>query len=218
MFKQLTRAVLSFSLLALPVHASTVFFLTQSGISGVPSGPDYAKVTLDQINTNTVQVTETLLNGDVLAVTGAGDALDFNTDVAVGLVPGSLTTGFTFSTGTFSFGSFGSFAYAVDCTSTTVCGNGTSAPRFGGSYSFEVTTTNPLNSLTASDFIANNAGYYFASDIGVPQTSGAFSTGVIGGNTNGQAPPPRVPEPSTVILMSAGIGALAWVRRNRTSS
>jgi hypothetical protein len=186
-----------------------MIYTLNSGGTCCGTGP-FGSITLHSIDADTVMVTETLTSGDVFAVSGAGASLEFNVNEAFSYVPGSLTTGFTSgSNGTAS--SFGSFGFFVDCTSSLVCGNGTSPPQFTGPLSFEIYSA---AGLTAANFVSNTNGYFFASDIGVPKTGGGFSTGDVASNLGvSQSPPPSTPEPSTMIMLTVGSLALLLVRK-----
>ncbi|HEY3835262.1 MAG TPA: PEP-CTERM sorting domain-containing protein, partial [Bryobacteraceae bacterium] len=170
--------------------------------------------TLTSVNADTVMVKETLASGEVFAVSGAGKSLAFNIDEAFTIVAGSLTSGFTSGSST-SSSPFGSFSSFVDCTSTTVCGNGTSPPTFSGPLSFEVFNA---AGLTPSDFISNGTAF-FASDIGVPKTGGGFNTGNVASDSGvSLAPPPSTPEPSTMILLGLGSFAMFVVKKRSSRS
>src|ERR1700761_9500170 len=134
-----------------------MIYTLNAGGSCCGTGP-FGSITLHSIDADTVLVTETLAPGDVFAVSGAGASLEFTINEAFSYVAGTMTTGFTSgSSGSAApFGSFGSF---VDCTSSAVCGNGTSPPQFSGPLLFEVFSA---AGLTAANFVANG-GYFFAS-------------------------------------------------------
>ena len=192
--------IIGFSALA---RADMIYTLNLGG-SCCGTGP-FGTITLHTVDADTVMVTETLAAGDVFAVSGAGKSLAFNIDEAFTIVAGSLTTGFTSGSST-SSSPFGNFSSFVDCTSSAVCGNGTSPPQFSGPLSFSVFNA---AGLTTADFIANAGGDFFASDIGVPKTGGGFNTGNVASNSGVQQspPPPTAPEPGSMILL--GLGSVA---------
>jgi len=210
---------LSLGLLGLVIafHAPTakadLIFNLDNGGTCCTGGP-FATVTLHQVNSTTIQVTETMLGGDVFAGTPPpAQSLAFNVDKSFTYVANSLTTGFTTGTSA-SESPFGTFPFFVDCTDNTVCGNGTSPPTFTGPLTFEITNA---GGLAFTDFITNAGGFYFASDIGQPKAGGGFNTGSVGTSTPG-TPTSPVPEPSSVVLMITVAGAaLQFSRKRRTS-
>jgi hypothetical protein len=166
------------------------------------TGP-YGTITLTNGAANTVNISETLLHGNVFAGSGAGDALAFNVDKAVTL--GNVVPAGTFVVDSTPKGvPYGTFGYAIDYT-----GSGTSPPTF---TSFSFTTTDG-STLTVQDFVTNVAGYFFASDIGVLQTNGTFQTGNVA--SNGPTTPQSVPEPISIALMGVGLLGLGSTRRRR---
>ena len=167
----------------------------------------FGNVTIEQgANSKTVDITLTLAPGEIFANTGAGDALGFNLTNPFSLVPGSLTTGFKLN-GPDTFSYAGSFLESIVCT---VCGHGTSAPQITGPLSFSLVSN---TDLAPGDFLSNDQGFFFASDIGVPSASGGLNSGVVAGND----PMTPVPEPGSILLlMTASAAILLQVRRLRT--
>jgi hypothetical protein len=188
----------------MPLHADFIFNLNQTGIAGFSSGPTYATVDLHQVDPFTVLVTENLATGDVFAVTGAGDSLEFTIDKSFSYLAGSMSSGFTGYTSGDSASGYGSYGSYVKCTS---CGSGTSSPRYSGPLSFEVYNA---GGLLLTDFVANNDGYYFASDIGLSKGGDSYATGVVASNIDA-----ATPEPSAVVLMSTCAGLFLVKLRKR---
>jgi hypothetical protein len=200
-------APMALALMGLPAQADIMYTLLDSG------GNTAATITLKAIDGNTVQVTEDLSPAYVWAVTGAGESLEFNVDKPFTFV-GPLSDGFT-ATGAATASSFGSFSASVDCTQEPLCGNGTSA-KFAGELQFEIKNT---SGLTPEDFISNRGGWYFASDIGAPTSSGRFSTGNLGTDTPGTTTRDlsSVPEPGSIILFGTLLaGVVTGLRKGRS--
>jgi len=196
-----------------PAAKADLMFNLDLGGSCCTGGP-FATVTLHQVNSTTVQVTETMLGGDVFAGTPPpAQSLAFDVDKSFTYVAGTLTTGFTTGTNA-SEPPFGSFPFFVDCTDGTVCGNGTSPPTFSGPLTFEVTNA---TGLLATDFVKTGpTGYYFASDIGQPKAGGGFNTGSVATSTPGT--PSSVPEPTSILLLVTVVGAVGTLSRKRRIS
>jgi len=187
---------------AVAARADVIYNLTVDGCGGtcgVPTGLGpgvFATIDLMQSGANVV-VTETLATGDVFAVGGAGNALDFNITSNPNTNPitiTGITSGFGVGPTATKASSFGTFDYSIVCL---LCGNGTSPPTYSGPLTFTV------QNVTVADFnVLSDMDYYFASDIGGLLANGNFSTGNVAGNT----PPVTVtPEPSSLLLMGTGI-------------
>src|SRR6478672_2544169 len=138
-------------LTASPASASSItYFLNQSGTG--PTGTA-GQVTLDDTGDDSVNILVTLNDGYEFVKTGAGDALAFNLVDDPAIAIADITTGFAVGLTNVSESPFGTFNYAVSCTSG--CGNGGSHPN-PGPLSFDVL----LTGVTVDSFIANSKGYY----------------------------------------------------------
>jgi hypothetical protein len=72
-----------------------------------------------------------------------------------------------------------------------------------------------LTQAVSSGGIPNNAGYYCASDIGVPNGYGAYNSG----NVASKGPiVTNAPEPACVALLGVGLFALGLINVNRAFS
>jgi hypothetical protein len=193
-----------------PAVASTVTYTDslQSGNMCTGCGP-FGTVAVSTVSghTDEVSVTLTLTSGEVFANTGAGSALLFEISGNPTLTVSGLTTGFSFSQSSSPMHADGSGNWhnAIVCD---VCGSGTSPPQNSGPVSFLLSVAS--GTLTPMSFVTNGNGYLFASDIGVPQSGGGFSTGDV--VTSG--PLTTVPLPaSSWFLLSALAGFGAFTRR-----
>ncbi|PZU09869.1 MAG: PEP-CTERM sorting domain-containing protein [Sphingomonas sp.] len=101
---------------------------------------------------------------------------------------------------------FGSFDYAIDCT--TACGPGYGG-GFDGTLSFTVTANSGLLSLASLDFnTVSGANIYFTTDL----VNGAGSTGNIGATAI------ALPEPASWAMFIIGFGLVGSSIRRRKAA
>ena len=187
-------------------HADVVYQFTYDGCSG-GCGPQnsFGTVTLSQVDSNTVDISVTLLNTNAFVTTGSHAGFAFNFlggDVTVGTLP----TGWSDAGANVGEPSFGNFAHGIDCdkgNSNSKSGCAGSNP-WDGILDFKVSRT---GGLSVSDFRNNSGGYAFAVDILSGTTS---KTGVVAAGLS------DVPEPGTLAMMGTGVLGLAGVLRRAT--
>jgi hypothetical protein len=185
--------------LASTAAANTIFVLDQDGCTGSCGLGPFATITLTQSAPGTVTVFETLAHHMLFAGTGAGEALSFS--VLGAPVIGNLTSGFAIGPANVKASTFGEFSFSISCTA---CRGGqlTNPP---GPLSFTLSSPTGFH---LSDFVSNDLGYYFASDI-------RGSNGNTGNVATGEAQ--SVPEPAPFVLVGAGLVGFSLFRQRRAS-
>jgi hypothetical protein len=169
---------------------STIFNLTQDSCSGGCGVSPFGTVTLNQADSNTVDVTVDLFNGNKFVTNGNHEALSFTVGGAAVTISGFNTTNFSIDTGLINNPGFGSFGYGLVTS-------GTIPPPL----TFVVSRA---SGLSINDFIGNADNIYFASDI---QSGANGHTGAVGALA-GVNQTSTTPEPGTIVLTVGGLGLL----------
>jgi hypothetical protein len=203
---------------AVSACAGTLTFnLTADGCTNSCGIPPFGTVTLTDgaPGSNSVLVKETLSPNEYFVGSGAGDALEFNTDLILDKVNpfldiafSSISTGFAVGPIPDSASAFGAFQASIACTAC----QGGKATNPVGPLTF--TLTSLIGPLTINDFVANAARYYFAADIyGNNGNTGNVAALASGGPVD---PVDPTPEPATMLLTLSGIGLVGiGVIRNK---
>jgi len=184
----------------------------------------FGYVTLHQVNSSTVSISETLTSGDTMALsdyyvnTGSGghQPFAFNLDKAVVITGVTPSTYFAAGTGSTTISGLGTFSNYISCTSN--CGSGASGSTLYG-QSITFSTANG-SSLSYADFISNSSGFLFASDIigGYPSgntgevaayASSACNTATTTCAGANVTTPTATPEPSTIVIFGTSLLGLS---------
>ena len=198
----LTAGLLGLGLMAISGSASeaSIFtsFTSELDVNINNVAGDFGTVTVTDI-TDGVSVDVTLTNGATFVTTGGGHE-SFALNLSVGTL---ASTAFSVTTAGFQVDG----AQSPPASGNFTNGLGSTAGT-GGSNSVPGPLDFTITGVTTADFIANNLGFFFAADLLTSTTGevGATSTVIT-----------AVPEPSTwamLILGFAGIGFMAYRRRN----
>jgi hypothetical protein len=186
--------------LANAAGANTIFLLDRDACTGTCGSGPFATLTLTQTSPTLVTITEQLAPSEVFARTGAGQALEFNVSRAVSIA--NLTAGFIVGPTQTTASAFGAFMYSVTCS---VCQGG----KLTNPSALSFTISAPAG-LTIADFVPNDRGYLFASDIrganGHTGNVAVFFSPLV---TPGTAVPvDQVPEPATFVTIGAALAVL----------
>lgn len=196
--------------------ATSLFYnLTCDSVSTC-ANPSFGQVELDQVDANTVKVTLTLAPGDFITDNGTHSAFTWSilndptlvtiTNVSLITTTGSAVSPFTYPGGTGNppFTNGGTFDYGItESNSNSHCCS---------DLSFTITIP---TGLSVNDFVANSAGFYFATDIYANGATFAVASNApcpdCGGGTTQD-----LPEPFSMALVGSGlalVGLRQWWRR-----
>lgn len=192
------------------------FGMTNTLTSGLTSteGPwATVYVSQDSVNPNSIDVSLTVNSPYVIhhTVGSQHPAFAFDLSLTGGqtVTISDLTSGFSLITGGSSVAGYGSFPYAIACNSACPSGYNPLNPRF---LSFVITPN--TGALSASNFIKNIKGAYFATDIqnarGITGNIAAVDPGL---EVNRSLSLSAVPEPNTIALLFLGLFGISIATR-----
>lgn len=191
-------------------HADAIYNFTYDGCSG-GCGPQasFGTITLHQVDSNTVQLTVSLLNNNVFVTTGSHVGFGFNVSgSAVSL--GALPSGWSNAGTNQGQPGFGSFSNAINCDTGNQNNKGGCAGSnpWVGDLIFDVTRG---TGLSLSDFVVNGNGKVFTADILSGTTGNTGPIAADGTHNDG------VPEPGTLAMLGTGVIGLATMLRRKFS-
>jgi hypothetical protein len=191
-------------------HADAIYTLDLDGCSG-GCGPQTSFGTIDlmQVDSNTVQISLSLLNNNVNLTTGSHTGFSFNVQGGA-ITLGTLPTGWVDAGTNVTQPGFGTFTNGVDCS----MGNSNNKSGCAGSNPWVGTLTFDVSRSTGldlTDFVVNGSGNYFATDI-LSGTTG--KTGLVASDQQA----PTTPEPGTLALMGTGLIGSAFGLRKRLAA
>jgi hypothetical protein len=201
--------------MAAPASANVIQYSLDTFLgSGTPPAGPYGTVTLTDV-AGGVSVDVSLMAGNyfVGGSGGAGAALLWDLSGGPTISISGLTSGFTLvstTAGNIHADGTGYWNYAVECSDTSVCGDGGSAPNFHGPLDFTIA------SVTTADFVKNGNKYFAASDLCLGLSGGTCTvTGDVAAATILPSTEPEgdVPEPVSIAVLGTGLVALAGFRR-----
>jgi hypothetical protein len=238
--KVLAATALATVLAIAPASATATYtsLLEYKDTGGTPtqSGP-YGKVTLTEVNANTIDVTVTLFSPEIgfLNTGGPHDPFLFN---LTGNYPVTVTntSGQTFYNGGFDTAGtsstnwvatpFGRFTNRIGCCNDKNGGANASPPPLtfsvydsngitfaGVNATFDPVTGRVVTLGTGDHFLSNSGGWWFTADL-VDKNGATFNVAA----KDAFGPTAPVPEPASWAMMIVGFGVVGGVMRRRRAA